>query len=349
MTLLRRPRRLTGGSELAYLMTMLRNRAHRPATAAPRAGSRRPAARGRGAGRPARRAAPGPRSPSTARSSPPCTRSSRRSARRSSPSTCSGSPTRRPRRRSASPSAPSCRASRAGASASIRALQPEPRAGLRLSGSAPRPGSLRGSRWRSSPRSTADRIEALRARDEFFWLDLARPAPADLDAAGRAARPPPARARGHARVPPAAEARPLPGHAAARLLVSARVVDDGTAVEPVEVHLHISGGFARHRAPRSPARALDELHDELPGGPHSRGVRRLPRARRADRRAVPGRRPPRGADRRARGAGAAATPTSASSARSTGSSRRSSMLRRLVHAARPVRHGDRGDPRAARA
>ena len=42
LTLLRRPRRLTGGSELAYLMTMLRNRTS-TATARPRGARRRSA------------------------------------------------------------------------------------------------------------------------------------------------------------------------------------------------------------------------------------------------------------------------------------------------------------------
>ena len=94
LTLLRRPRRLKRGSEMAYLMTMLRNAqidryraAARRQTSAldeaeepedPRSGLRPD------------------RAPSTARCSTPCTRSTRRSARPSSPSTCSGCPTRRP-------------------------------------------------------------------------------------------------------------------------------------------------------------------------------------------------------------------------------------------------------------
>ena len=92
---------------------------------------------------------------------------------------------------------------------------------------------------------------------------------------------------------------------------------------PIEVHLHISGGWlvtVRHarlpRARRAPRRAA--------GRRARRGLRRLPRARRADGRALPGDRPPRGPHRRPRGRRSCTTRASRSSARSTGSSRRSS-------------------------
>ena len=93
LTLLRRPRRLTRRLRLAYLMTMLRNRFID--AAAPRRAARPSAGRRRRAGGPARGPAARPRrrAPRGARRGTRARR--RRSARRSSPSTCSGSPTRR--------------------------------------------------------------------------------------------------------------------------------------------------------------------------------------------------------------------------------------------------------------
>ena len=105
-----------------------------------------------------------------------------------------------------------------------------------------------------------ERIEALRGRDEFFWLDLAPPS-----------RRRPRRGCGallglHALALEDTrefDQRPkldrYDGHAAAGLLQRARDAD-GTAIEPVEVHLHISGGFlftVRRRVPE-----LDDLRDD---------------------------------------------------------------------------------------
>lgn len=106
-----------------------------------------------------------------------------------------------------------------------------------------------------------DQLEALRARDEFFWLDLRDPSDDDLGAAGAllglhelaledtrdfGQRPQLARAPGHV------------------LLVywSARVSDDGLGTELVEVHLHISGSFLL-TVRREPCIELNELHDAL--------------------------------------------------------------------------------------
>jgi len=108
-----------------------------------------------------------------------------------------------------------------------------------------------------------ERIEALRGRDEFFWLDLAPPSTADLDAL-------------HSLLglhPLAVEdtrefhQRPkLDRYDDTLLLVfySAQVVD-GVAT-PVEVHLHIAGDFLL-TARREPGGPLSEMHDL--GGPHS--------------------------------------------------------------------------------
>jgi magnesium transporter len=100
------------------------------------------------------------------------------------------------------------------------------------------------------------RIEALLARDEYFWLDLATPSDADLDALGEllglhALALEDTREFGQ---------RPkLDRYPDAVLLVywSARVAD---GVEPVEVHLHISGGWLV-TVRRTPSPELDSLRD----------------------------------------------------------------------------------------
>jgi len=106
-----------------------------------------------------------------------------------------------------------------------------------------------------------DRIEALQRRDEFFWLDLRAPSTADLDAAG-----------GLLGLHELAledtrefNQRPkLDRYPGAVLLVywSARVAGDPAQVEPVEVHLHISGGFL-FTVHESPCIELDDLRETL--------------------------------------------------------------------------------------
>jgi magnesium transporter len=106
-----------------------------------------------------------------------------------------------------------------------------------------------------------DRIEALRTRDEFFWLDLASPSDADLAALGgllgfHELALEDTREFGQ---------RPkLDRYEEAVLLVywTAHVAADGVGVELVEVHLHISGGFL-FTARRVPCPELDALHDTL--------------------------------------------------------------------------------------
>jgi magnesium transporter len=102
------------------------------------------------------------------------------------------------------------------------------------------------------------RIEALRERDEFFWLDLVAPSDADLDAAGEllglhALALEDTREFGQ---------RPkLDRYPEAVLLVfwSARVAQP---VELVEVHLHISGGYL-FTARRVEWDTFDRLHRAL--------------------------------------------------------------------------------------
>ena len=87
------------------------------------------------------------------------------------------------------------------------------------------------------------RIAALRARDEFFWLDLERPVAGGAGRRRRAAR---RCTRSRSRTRASSTSAPkLDRYPDAVLLVywTARTADDGAAIEPIEVHLHISGGF----------------------------------------------------------------------------------------------------------
>jgi magnesium transporter len=106
-----------------------------------------------------------------------------------------------------------------------------------------------------------DRIRALRERDEFFWLDLKEPSSAELDAAGlllglHELAMEDTREFG--------QRSKLDRYADRVLLVywSARVLPDDQGIEPVEVHLHISGGYL-FTVRRARCDALDQLHEEL--------------------------------------------------------------------------------------
>jgi magnesium transporter len=106
------------------------------------------------------------------------------------------------------------------------------------------------------------RIAAQRERDEFFWLDLKSPSPAELDELGRLLGLHPialedTREFGQ---------RPKVDAYEENLLVvfySARVTDDPDRVaEPVEVHVYVSGSYivtVRHQE----CVLLDELHGTL--------------------------------------------------------------------------------------
>jgi magnesium transporter len=106
-----------------------------------------------------------------------------------------------------------------------------------------------------------DRIAALRARDEFFWIDLYAPSPEELAALGELLglhelAMEDTREFGQ---------RPkLDRYADAVLLVyyTARVASDQEEIEQIEVHLHVSGGFL-FTARRSRCDELDRLHDAL--------------------------------------------------------------------------------------
>jgi magnesium transporter len=106
-----------------------------------------------------------------------------------------------------------------------------------------------------------DRIEALRRRDEFFWLDLEAPGDDDLTAVGELL------GLHELALEDTREfgQRPkLDDYLEQLLLVywTARVAPDGLGFEPVEVHLQVSGGFL-FTARRASLPELDRLREEL--------------------------------------------------------------------------------------
>jgi magnesium transporter len=110
-----------------------------------------------------------------------------------------------------------------------------------------------------------ERIAALRARDEFFWLDLQDASDADLEEAGRLLglhelAMEDSREMGQ---------RPKVDRYADTVLVvywSARPADSG--VELLEVHLHISGAFL-FTARQGPCAGIEGLRETLPAEPVS--------------------------------------------------------------------------------
>jgi magnesium transporter len=106
-----------------------------------------------------------------------------------------------------------------------------------------------------------DRIEALRERDEFFWLDLEAPGDDDLTVVGELL------GLHELALEDTREfgQRPkLDRYPEQVLLVywTARVTPDRLGVEPVEVHMHITGGFL-FSARRAPLPELDQVREEL--------------------------------------------------------------------------------------
>jgi len=108
----------------------------------------------------------------------------------------------------------------------------------------------------------AGRIDALRSRDEFFWLDLDSPSEADLDAIERALHLHPMAledTREFGQRPKVDTYRDY----VLTVFYTARLADEPSrVVEPVEVHVYVSGQWVvtvRHR----PCPPLDALHDAL--------------------------------------------------------------------------------------
>jgi magnesium transporter len=105
------------------------------------------------------------------------------------------------------------------------------------------------------------RIAALRERDEFFWLDLRAPSDQDLVAVGQLLELHELAMEDTREFGQRPKLDRYPG---AVLLVyySARVAPGGGVIEPVEVHLHVSGGFL-FTARQGACDELDRLHDTL--------------------------------------------------------------------------------------
>jgi magnesium transporter len=106
-----------------------------------------------------------------------------------------------------------------------------------------------------------DRIAGLRARDEFFWLDLRAPSRAQLDAVGELL------GLHELALEDTREFGQRPkldryGDAVLLVYYSARVAPGGGVIDPVEVHLHISGGFLFTARPGA-CDELDRLHGAL--------------------------------------------------------------------------------------
>lgn len=106
-----------------------------------------------------------------------------------------------------------------------------------------------------------DRIEALRARGEFFWLDLAAPSAADVDAAGALLDLHELALEDTREF----DQRPKLDRYPDRLLLvywTAHVTSNRPDVELVEVHLHISGDYL-FTVRRASFGELDELRAAL--------------------------------------------------------------------------------------
>jgi magnesium transporter len=104
-------------------------------------------------------------------------------------------------------------------------------------------------------------IDALRARDEFFWLDLTDPSDEDLTAVGELLGLHELALEDTREFGQRAKLDRYPDRV---LLVywSARVPAEEPGIELVEVHLHISGGFL-FTVRREPCPELDRLHSAL--------------------------------------------------------------------------------------
>jgi len=105
------------------------------------------------------------------------------------------------------------------------------------------------------------RIEALVARDEFFWLDLMDPTPPGLDELGTLLGLHPLAMEDSREFGQRAKVDRY-GHAVLIVFYSARVPDHGRGVALLEVHLHVTGGFLV-TVRRSACAELEKLHETL--------------------------------------------------------------------------------------
>lgn len=113
-------------------------------------------------------------------------------------------------------------------------------------------------------RANRDTLRRLRARDEFFWLDLVAPTAQDLDVVGEELGLHPLALEDTREF----RQRPKFDRYDEKVLLvyySARILEGtGQTIEPVEVHLHVSGAFV-FSARQVVCAPLTALHDELVG------------------------------------------------------------------------------------
>lgn len=114
----------------------------------------------------------------------------------------------------------------------------------------------------------AGRIEALRAADHFFWLDLRDPDPASLEAAGRLLGLHPLALEDTREWRQRPKVEPYGDHVFL-VFYTVATAAGGPATRSMEVHLYVSGGFIV-TARRGSCAEMDLLHDRLAPerGPH---------------------------------------------------------------------------------
>jgi len=108
-----------------------------------------------------------------------------------------------------------------------------------------------------------DRLSGLRERDEFFWLDLTQPSPADVKGLGEVLGLHPVALEDTIEFGQRPKMDVYGDHVLFVFYTARRGHSSGEApVEPVEVHIYISGSFVV-TVRRSTCTELDELHEEL--------------------------------------------------------------------------------------
>ena len=108
-----------------------------------------------------------------------------------------------------------------------------------------------------------ERIAVLRRKDEFFWLDLAEPSDADLDALEAALGLHPMAMEDTREFGQRPKVDAYRDHVLLVFYTARRADRDGDRlIEPIEVHVYVSGHWIA-TVRRRPCTVLDTLHDEL--------------------------------------------------------------------------------------
>jgi magnesium transporter len=108
-----------------------------------------------------------------------------------------------------------------------------------------------------------ERIAVLRRKDEFFWLDLAEPSDADLDALEAALGLHPMAMEDTREFGQRPKVDAYRDHVLLVFYTARRAEQGGDRlIEPIEVHVYVSGHWIA-TVRRRPCSVLDKLHDEL--------------------------------------------------------------------------------------